>query len=137
MALLIDSSVLLAYAFNKDRNYQAARNFIHGLRNERVIVVSPVLNEVFYFITEHISYRRAILAFEEVESSFDVVVPIKRDWERMRAIMRQYADAELDFVDTAIMAVSERLNITRIATFDRRDFSMVRPAHTDHYELLP
>ena len=51
--------------------------------------------------------------------------------------MRQYADTELDFVDTAIMAVSERLNITRIATFDRRDFSIYRPTHVEHYELLP
>ena len=35
------------------------------------------------------------------------------------------------------MAIAERLNITRIATFDRRDFSIFQPSHCDYLELLP
>ncbi len=51
--------------------------------------------------------------------------------------MNQYADAEFNFTDTAIMAQAERLNINRIATFDRRDFSVFRPTHCEYLELLP
>jgi uncharacterized protein len=51
--------------------------------------------------------------------------------------MPQYASAKLDFVDCTIMAVAERLEIQHIATFDRRDFSIVRPAHIEHFILLP
>lgn len=51
--------------------------------------------------------------------------------------MRKYRDAELDFVDCCLTALAERLNITRICTFDRRDFSIIRPKHTDYLELLP
>jgi hypothetical protein len=29
------------------------------------------------------------------------------------------------------------MNITRILTVDRRDFSIVRPRHVEHFELLP
>jgi predicted nucleic acid-binding protein len=51
--------------------------------------------------------------------------------------MTQYADAKFDFADAALMALSERLNITRVATLDRRDFGLFRPAHCPALELLP
>lgn len=82
-------------------------------------------------------YLNAVRAFEEYADAFAIEQLTYEDRIRMRGIMRQYADAEFDLVDTAIMAVSERLNITRIATFDRRDFDIYRPSHIDHYELLP
>lgn len=35
------------------------------------------------------------------------------------------------------LLLAERLNITQILTFDRRDFSVFRPAHTPYFDLLP
>jgi uncharacterized protein len=43
----------------------------------------------------------------------------------------------LGAVDAAVVALSERLAVTTLATIDRRDFSIVRPRHADHFELLP
>lgn len=40
-------------------------------------------------------------------------------------------------VDCCIMALAERLHVTRIATFDRRDFSIFQPRHCGYFELLP
>ena len=51
--------------------------------------------------------------------------------------MAKYADARFDFVDCCIMALVERLDITQICTFDRRDFGIFRPAHCEYLELLP
>lgn len=51
--------------------------------------------------------------------------------------MSTYAVAKLDFVDCCLTALAERLNITKIRTFDRRDFSMIRPKHAEYFELLP
>ena len=59
------------------------------------------------------------------------------DVKRAIDVMESYADARFDFVDCCIMALTERLNITRICTFDRRDFSIFRPKHCDFLELLP
>jgi predicted nucleic acid-binding protein len=47
----------------------------------------------------------------------------------VREILRTYPGAKLDFVDCCMMAMSERLNITRVCTFDRRDFLIFRPTH--------
>lgn len=59
------------------------------------------------------------------------------DYFRSFDIMQRYRDAELDFTDASIMALAERYNITEIATFDRRDFALVTPAHAPHFTLLP
>jgi predicted nucleic acid-binding protein len=56
---------------------------------------------------------------------------------RIGEILDQYADSQLDFVDAALVAVSERQGVTRILTLDRRDFLMIRPRHCAHFELLP
>ena len=56
---------------------------------------------------------------------------------RMQVIMLQYKDAQFDYTDTALMALSERLNITQICTFDHRDFSIFRPQHCEYLELIP
>ena len=63
--------------------------------------------------------------------------PLAEDYVRSAEILRQYADASLDFVDALIAATAERLNIKRLLTLDRRDFQLIRPKHCDSFELLP
>jgi uncharacterized protein len=36
-----------------------------------------------------------------------------------------------------VVAAAERLEVTEIATTDRRHFDVVRPAHLETFELLP
>jgi uncharacterized protein len=52
-------------------------------------------------------------------------------------LIRQYADLGLGLVDASVVAIAERLGITTIATLDRRDFAVVRPAHISGFELVP
>jgi len=48
-----------------------------------------------------------------------------------------YADLRVGFVDAAVLAVTERLRETKLATLDHRHFSVMRPRHVDALELLP
>jgi predicted nucleic acid-binding protein len=50
--------------------------------------------------------------------------PLAEDYLRSAEMLRQYADANSDFVDALIAATAERLNIKRLLTLDRRDFSI-------------
>jgi predicted nucleic acid-binding protein len=43
----------------------------------------------------------------------------------------------LGLVDASVITVAEKLNVTTLATLNRRDFSVVRPRHADAFELLP
>jgi hypothetical protein len=36
-----------------------------------------------------------------------------------------------------VVAIAERLGASKIATLDRRHFTVVRPAHVPSFELLP
>ena len=49
----------------------------------------------------------------------------------------QYDDQELGYVDAAVIALCERLGEKKVATIDRRDFSVVVPRHVATLELLP
>ena len=59
------------------------------------------------------------------------------EWVRVRELMDRYADQDLGFVDSAVVTVAERLNEHKVATLDRRHFSVVRPRHVDGLRLLP
>ena len=137
MATLIDTSVLFAYTSRKDARYAEARRLIHSLIDDTRVVSAPVLNELFYLATVRINYRHATELFATVQRAFQIEALITEDMRRMEAIMLKYASSKFDFTDTAIMAQAERLEITRVATFDRRDFPMFRPAHYESLELLP
>ncbi len=137
MAILIDTSVLVAYSFAKDTNYRKAFDFINQLGDEKRIVVAPVLSELFYMVSIRSNYLKAIQVFAATRAAFQIEPLSDEDMIRMQAIMLQYQNVRFDFTDTAIMAVAERLKITRICTFDRRDFSVYRPQHTAYFDLLP
>jgi len=94
--------------------------------------------ELFFMVSARISYQRAIELFALIQTTaFQIVDLSEADRQRMHEIMQQYQDAELDIADVAQLALAARLGITRIYTFDRRDFSLFRPTHCDYLELLP
>jgi hypothetical protein len=137
MAILIDTSVLLAHASIKDINHSAASQIMRSLMDEVRIVPSPVLSELFYMATVRLGYMWAIRVFTTTRIAFQIEPLTELDMVRMEQIMSQYHDAEFDYADAALMALAERLDITRICTFDRRDFSIFRPKHCPYLELLP
>ena len=60
-----------------------------------------------------------------------------QDWRRCAELVEHYADLHLDLMDASLIAIAERLGATTIATLSHRDFQVVRPRHTDWFELLP
>jgi predicted nucleic acid-binding protein len=68
---------------------------------------------------------------------FSVKDLIEVDYHRCAELLATYADLHLGFIDASIVAVAERFGITTVATLNHRHFRVVRPAHTDAFELLP
>lgn len=138
MAALIDTSFLVALAVTSDANHQTAQKAIAKLRKTTLVLPVPVLPETFYMVSVRTHYRAAVKIYTYIQNAGFQIEPLTPDDRaRMGEIMTQYLDAELDFVDMAIMAISERLNITQVYTFDRRDFAIFRPRHCPYPELLP
>ncbi len=134
---LIDTSVLYSI-FNK-KDVRRTEITQYALENTVSILVPPVvLPEVSFLFVRDFGHHSVVTFMKEFPAAnlplvgLDVV-----DVARAGEIMNQYATAEFDLVDCCIMAMAERLNITTILTFDRRDFSIFRPAHCDYFDLAP
>ncbi len=137
MAILVDTGALLALEDSSDRWHETIRRLFETIR-EPLLVTAPVLTEACHLLTREFGASAAReLVLDVQEGKFEFVPLVREDLGRAYRIMARYSDARLDFADATLTAVAERLKITRIATTDRRDFSLVRPAHCDKFELLP
>ena len=97
-----------------------------------------MLQELFYMTSVRLNYETAIEYCEQVyKAGFNIESVAEIDFNRIFQIMRQYSSASFDFTDVTIFALAERLNITQIYTFDRRDFLIYKPIHSKYLELLP
>lgn len=95
----------------------------------------PALGYLFRRDFGYAGVQRFLHLIQTIDARYEPI--IREDLPRMREIATMYDTAAFDIVDCCIMAIAERLNVTRIATFDRRDFSIFRPQHCDFFELLP
>jgi uncharacterized protein len=135
--ILIDTSFLVALWNKRDKFYPDAIAFAATL-DITTTIPAPVLVEMFYLLKERVNYRAAIQAYERTQSDvFRIESLTDADMVRMSDIMHKYADNQWDFADMAIMAMSERLNVTKICTFDQLDYGRFRPKHTPYFEILP
>ena len=137
MTLIADSNFVYALYNSADIRHRDAMRFVSQI-TEVMLVPDVVLPEVCYLITRdlgHSGIKKFLEYFAQLDASLE---PIGMgDVGIAREILITYDDAEFDIVDCCIMAIAERLNITRIATFDRRDFSIFQPRHCDFLQLLP
>jgi len=137
VTILVDTSFLFALA-NKDDSDHAACLEVAGAISGRVILPVTVLPEVGYLLAERIGHHAMRQVFRQLLSSTWIIEPLlPEDFERTVAILEQYTDARLDFVDATLIAIAERLNITTLLTLDRRDFSIVQPQHCRAFDLQP
>ena len=100
--------------------------------------MSLVVAETAWQIERHLG-PRSEAAFVRLITvgELTVVDPIAADWDRSASLIETYETLGLGLVDASIVAVSERLNVTTLATLNQRDFTVVRPAHCTAFELIP
>jgi len=137
MTALLDTSFLFAITNTKDRNHARVLNIAQSISDALILPIS-VLPEVCYLIASRLGHTAMRKFLTSLVASNTILEPItSADLQRVIEILNQYADSRLDFVDATIIAIAERRNITRILTLDRRDFTIIRPRHCSHFEILP
>jgi predicted nucleic acid-binding protein len=137
MTAILDTSFLFALTDQSDRNHQRVLSYAQNI-NENLVLPTVVLPEICYLISSRLGHQAMRHFVANTNSNMVQIEPlIKEDLIRVEQILKQYADNKLDFTDAAIVAIVERLVITRVCTLDRRDFSIIRPHHCDYFELFP
>ncbi len=136
-AILVDTGPLYAMADRDDDWHGRTVRFLRRSRDELVIPVT-VLPEAAYLLGNHLGPEaEQQLVRSVVNAEFAVEELTIQDLRRTLELLMHYTEARLGFVDATVVAMAERLRISRILTTDRRDFSLVRPRHCKAFELLP
>lgn len=134
--MIVDTGILVALADASDEHHRAAAA-VFSLPEVKV-VPEPVVIETDWMIQRHVGTDAEIAFLRSLtEGSFAIEAPTRADRERAASLAQQYRDAKIGYVHAVTAAIAERLGETRIATLDRRHFSLIRPAHATSFELLP
>lgn len=135
--LLVDTGPLVAAADTDDTDHRPCRALLED--HPGPLVTSPmVIAEAAYLLDRQLGPRAEAALFASiVDGNLRVENLIGDDWTRIGELVVTYADLGLGGTDASLVALAERLGVTRIATLNRRHFSVVRPRHIDAFELLP
>jgi uncharacterized protein len=135
--LLVDTNVWLA---SMDRRSTRHKDCVELLSAHRRQIASPVpvIAESSWLILDRLGVAAQDRFLSLVPSGELVPLDlIADDWIRCVSLCREYADLRLDFIDASLIAIAERLGELKIATFNYRDFLVVRPLHTEAFQLVP
>jgi len=137
MPVVIDTSALYALIDRGERQHAAV---VAALSSERESIVLPqtVLTESCYLIASRLGpvVEREFLQ-GLLDSDWRAETLTTTDLERTVELLATYADADLGFVDASVVVIAERLGARRLYTLDQRDFRLVRPRHTQAFDIRP
>ncbi len=135
MALILDTGVVYASYDRRDRWHRGSVELLSRERGE-LIVPAAVIPEVDHLLGRRLGSEAQLLFYRGLSDGSYFVADLPREgYARVLEINTRFRDLRLGFVDAAILAMAEMLDLRRVATTDRRHFEAVK----DHLrlELLP
>ncbi len=137
MSQLLDTGFLYALLNSKEKRHADVLRASQSVKGT-IYLPTVVTTEVAYLVQRDLG-SDALAEFIEMlaSESFVLLEPTAADFQRAAAVVRQYRDSEIDFVDAILFSMAERLNITRVLTIDTRHFRMFRPKHCPAFDILP
>lgn len=134
MAVLLDTGILYAYYDRSDAWHKRAVGVLRS-EDQGLVVPSPVVPEVDHLLGVRLGFAARLVFYEGLAGYYFVADLPREKYSRVAELNRQFPDLELGFVDAAVVAISEALGLSRIATTDRRDFEPLARALS--LELMP
>lgn len=134
--IICDTGLLVGPVYANDAHHEACAGVFSEHGNELVVPSSVVIETCW--LLGRVSPGHEPLLLGAIAAGSLVVEPLDPlDYGRAAELLTTYRDLRLGVVDATVVALAERLGVTTLATIDRRDFSVVRPAHTEAFTLLP
>lgn len=102
-----------------------------------LIVPMLVITEVTYLLGTRLGADAEVRFLGDLAAGNLIPEPVLAgDWLRIAELVSRYRTLPLGTADASVVAAAERLGAARIATFDRRHFTVVQPARGS-FDLLP
>lgn len=135
--LIVDTGVIVAAADRTDPKHAESAAIITDDPGP-LVTTGLVIAESAYLIDRELGPdAEASLYTSIIDGDLSVEHLSAPDWLRVRELVTTYADLRLGGTDASLVALAERLGVARVATLNRRHFTVVRPKHCDAFELVP
>lgn len=137
MTLLVDAGPLVASIDRDDEHHVASRELLETHPGP-MLVPTLVVTEVAQLVSKRVGANAEVGFLADLSrGAFNIDGVAPADWARIAELVWRYRDLRLGTVDASVIAASERLRVTDVATLDRRHFGVVVPAHVPRLTLLP
>lgn len=137
MALILDTGPIVALLDAADPEHDRCVSMVAEVAEDLVVPVA-VLVEVDYWVLELYGPGPWEMLVEDIAGGAYRLHHLDEDGlVRAAELEREYESLDLGLVDASVMVACEQLGETKVATLDRRDFSVVRPRHCETLALLP
>lgn len=129
--LLVDTGFLIALGQRGDSLHKEAKSFLRGYSG-KLVTAAPVIVETCYFFES----QGKLQLLEWVRSGGLAVaeVPVSA-YPELAAVMKKYADRNIDFTDAALVWLADETGLRKILTVDRADFSVFRLKGGKRFDL--
>ncbi len=121
--ILIDSGPLIALFDSSDKHHSDAVNFIKNNKLPLATTIASV-TETLHLLDFN---RNAQIDFLEwvYRGAVEIHHIGNNDFGRIKKLTEKYRDLPMDFADSCLVYLAEKLNVNTIATIDR-DFTIYR-----------
>lgn len=127
MAVLLDVSAIVAAADTADLNHEAARAWFSAV-DEPLLVGALTLAEADHVLRRELGQAAALALVAALSSgAVRVIPPSDADLGRAAQLMADAAEHRPSLPDALLVAAAERLDVRRVATFDRRPLAVLAP----------
>ena len=136
MQILLDTSAILALSY---RSHHLNRDISDLISQKESICIIPstVIVEVCQLLKYRFGSKYEKKFLEEIKkSSFIMETVMFEDIFRIIQILAKYDDLNAGYVDSSIVAIAERLGTNKLATLDRRHFSVLIPDGFEYFDIL-
>ena len=130
---LIDSGPLIALFDSSDQYHQKALEFIKKNKSPLITTIASI-TETLHLLDFN---RNAQIDFLEWVSrgSVEIHTIENADFQRIKELTEKYRDLPMDFADSCLVLLAEKLDINTIATIDR-DFSIYRIKGRKKFKII-
>jgi len=134
--VIFDTGPLLAAANRKDPDHDVS---VALLQATTVInVPGPVIAEAGFMIGRIAGAKQEAAFLRSLSTErFAILTPNPFELLRAAELVETYADLGLGTTDAIVMAMAESRDDPRVATLDRRHFSVVRPNGFAAFDIHP
>ncbi|MER5646807.1 PIN domain-containing protein [Streptosporangium sp. NPDC002524] len=134
---LLDTGVLYAAIDRSDAHHEVSARLLSTLP-DRLLLPVTVLTETSWHVERNLGAKsEAAFLTSVARGELELVDLTVEDVDRTAQLIETYDDLRLGLVDASVIALAERLEISKVATIDRRHFTAVRPRHVTALTLLP